>query len=100
SPEWSHNTIGCLTEQSAYRSIGLAFIPPELREGTDEIEFAGRSELPALFSSEDIVGELHAHSTSSDGANSIEEMVEAARACGYQYIGISDHFQTLKIAHG
>jgi DNA polymerase (family X) len=101
SPEWkSGNTSGYLTEKSAYRSLGLAFIPPELREGTDEIELAASREAPDLVSSEDIIGELHAHSTSSDGANSIEEMVDAARACGYQYIGISDHSQTLKIARG
>ena len=101
SPEWrSGNTRGHLTEKSAYRSLGLTFIPPELREGTDEIELAAGRETPALVTREDIVGELHAHSTSSDGANSIEEMVDAAKACGYQYIGISDHSQTLKIAGG
>jgi DNA polymerase (family 10) len=101
SPEWrSGNTSGYLTEKSAYRSLGLAFIPPELREGADEIELAARKEIPAFVTSENIVGELHAHSTSSDGANSIEEMADAARACGYQYIGISDHSQSLKIAGG
>jgi DNA polymerase (family X) len=100
SPEWTSDNSGYLTEKSAYRSLGLAFIPPELREGADEIELAARRETPALVSTEDIIGELHAHSTSSDGANSIEEMADAARACGYQYIGISDHSQTLKIARG
>jgi DNA polymerase (family X) len=101
SPEWRlGQTGGSLTEKSAYRNLGLEFIPPELREGYDEIELAARKEIPALITSEDILGELHAHSTSSDGANSIEEMVDAARACGYQYIGISDHSKTLKIARG
>jgi DNA polymerase (family X) len=99
APDWRGNISGYLTERSAYRSLGLTFIPPELREGADEIELAA-IETPALVSSEDIIGELHAHSTSSDGANSIEEMAGAARACGYQYIGISDHSQTLKIACG
>jgi DNA polymerase (family 10) len=87
-----------LDRESAYQSLGLTFIPPELREGADEIEFAAKGETPPLVRSEDIIGDLHAHSTSSDGANSIEEMVDAAKACGYQYIGISDHSQTLKIA--
>ena len=100
SPKWRSGNSGYLTETSAYASLGLAFIPPELREGTDEIELATKRAIPSLVTSEDIRGELHAHTTSSDGANSIEEMAEAAKECGYQYIGISDHSQTLKIARG
>jgi DNA polymerase (family X) len=100
SEAWRSERIGSLTEESNYRSLGLAFIPPELREGRDEVDLAAKGEIPALVSTEDIVGELHAHSTSSDGANTIEEMVDAARERGYQYIGISDHSQTLKIARG
>jgi DNA polymerase (family X) len=88
------------TETSAYQHFGLAFIPPELREGLDEIRLAADNRIPILVSKEDIIGELHAHTTSSDGANTIEEMVNAAREQGYQYIGISDHSQTLKIAGG
>jgi DNA polymerase (family X) len=88
------------TEEDAYRHLGLAFIPPELRNGRDEIRLAARGRIPVLVSNEDIVGELHAHSTSSDGANSIEEMANAAREHGYEYIGISDHSQSLKIARG
>jgi DNA polymerase (family X) len=88
------------TEQDAYRHLGLAFIPPELRNGRDEIRLAARDRIPVLVSKEDIIGELHAHSTSSDGANSIEEMANAAREHGYEYIGISDHSQSLKIARG
>jgi DNA polymerase (family X) len=101
SPAWQRgDTSGYPTEKSAYASLGLEFIPPELREGFDEIELAARKEIPVLVTGEDIIGELHAHSTSSDGANSIEEMVDAASESGYQYIGISDHSQTLKIARG
>jgi DNA polymerase (family 10) len=83
-----------------YRHLGLAFIPPELREGRDEIALAARQRIPGLVSTEDICGELHAHSTSSDGIHTIEEMAAAAKERGYQYIGISDHSQTLKIARG
>ena len=90
----------CPTEISAYSSLGLQFIPPELREGRDEIELAARHGLPTLVSVHDIRGELHAHSTSSDGVDTIEDMVEAARERGLGYIGISDHSQSLKIARG
>src|SRR5207237_8986880 len=65
-----------------------------------EIALAAQHMLPMLVSSGDIRGELHAHSTSSDGVNTIEEMVAAAQAKGYEYIGISDHSQSLKIARG
>src|SRR5207248_3669578 len=68
--------------------------------GRGEIELAADGRLPLLVTNEDIAGELHAHSTSSDGANTIEEMVTAAKEHGYRYIGISDHSQTLKIARG
>ena len=103
SPNWGkavHSADSLETEKSVYGYLGLSFIPPELREGRDEIALAGQDSLPTLVLAEDIRGELHAHSTSSDGANSIEEMVTAARERGYDYIGISDHSQTLKIAHG
>jgi DNA polymerase (family 10) len=88
------------SETEVYRSLGLAYIEPELREGRDEVEKAKNGELPVLVSVADIRGELHAHSTSSDGANSIQEMAIAAREKGYEYIGITDHSQSLKIARG
>src|SRR5207248_2847413 len=87
-------------ERAVYRKLGLSFIEPELREGYDEVERAANGKLPALVSADDIRGELHAHSTSSDGANTIEQMAAAARNKGYEYIGISDHSQSLKIAGG
>ena len=88
------------TERAVYRKLGLRFIPPELREGNDEVKRAAEGTLPALVSLEDIRGELHAHSTSSDGAHSIEQMAEAARERGYEYLGITDHSQSLRIAGG
>jgi len=91
---------GFRTEKDVYAQLGVSFIPPELREGRDEIELAARGEIPTLVCSEDIRGELHAHSTSSDGIHTIEEMAQAAKDCGYEYLGMSDHSQSLKIAHG
>lgn len=87
-------------ETSVYENSGLAFIAPELREGHDEVERAASGTLPELVMETDIQGELHAHSTSSDGSHSIEQMARAALARGYAYIGITDHSQSLKIAHG
>jgi DNA polymerase (family 10) len=103
SPNWEiavRSDESFPTENNVYRYMGLSFIPPELREGRDEIVLAAENSLPTLVSTQDICGELHAHSTSSDGANTIEEMAIAAMEHGYDYIGISDHSQTLKIAHG
>jgi DNA polymerase (family X) len=87
-------------ETAVYQKLGLNFIPPELREGHDEIELAASNRLAGLVTVEDVRGELHAHSTSSDGANTIEEMAVAAGARGLQYIGMSDHSRSLKIARG
>lgn len=86
-------------EAAVYRKAGLSFIEPELREGQGEIELA-RGALPNLVTARDIRGELHAHTTASDGSFSIERMAQGARAKGYEYIGITDHSQSLKIAHG
>ena len=91
---------GYSTEEAAYKSLGLSFVEPELREGREEVEIARRGALPKLVTVADIRGELHAHSTSSDGSNTIEQMAAAAQKRGYEYIGISDHSQSLKIAGG
>jgi DNA polymerase (family X) len=88
------------TEAAFYTAFGLSYIEPELREGYDEIARALRGTLPKLVTAADIRGELHAHSTSSDGVHSIEQMAIAAQERGYEYIGISDHSQSLKIANG
>jgi DNA polymerase (family X) len=88
------------TEAGAYRKLGLSPVPPELREGNDEVARAARKRLPKLVTLDDIRGELHCHSTSSDGAHAIEEMVKAAHQRGYDYLGITDHSQSLKIAGG
>jgi DNA polymerase (family X) len=88
------------SEKTLYRRFGLQYIEPELREGYDEIEKAKMGTLPRLVTAKDIRGELHAHSLSSDGVDSIEDMAQAARERGYEYIGITDHSQSLKIAGG
>lgn len=89
-----------LTEDEVYRKLGMDPIPPELREGLDEVERAVAGRLPQLITEKDICGELHAHSTSSDGAHSIEQMAIAARQRGYEYLGVTDHSKSLKIARG
>lgn len=88
------------TEAEAYTSVGLAWVPPELREGHGEVALAARGKLPRLIELRDIRGDLHMHTTSSDGIDTIEGMAEAARERGYAYVGITDHSQSLKIARG
>jgi DNA polymerase (family 10) len=88
------------SEADFYTTFDLSFIEPELREGYDEVDRARHGDLPVLVTVKDIRGELHAHSTSSDGSHSIEQMAIAARDFGYEYIGITDHSQSLKIARG
>ena len=88
------------SEAALYRRFGMPYIEPELREGRDEIELAKKAVLPVLVTANEIRGDLHAHSESSDGVDSIEDMAAAARERGYEYIGISDHSQSLKIAGG
>jgi DNA polymerase (family X) len=88
------------SEEAVYARAGLQYIEPELREGKGEIIAAAAGQLPALVRLADIYGDLHMHTTASDGANSIEEMAEAAQARGYKYIAITDHSQSLKITNG
>ncbi|HET6145321.1 MAG TPA: PHP domain-containing protein [Candidatus Acidoferrales bacterium] len=91
---------GFRTEKALYRRFNLQYVEPELREGRDEVERAAAATLPRLVTGSDLRGELHAHSLSSDGVDSIEDMAAAAGARGYEYIGITDHSQGLKIAGG
>jgi DNA polymerase (family 10) len=78
-------------EDEIYAALGLPCIPPEIRSGDDEIELAARGALPALVTRGDIRGDLHTHTTWSDGRDSIEAMVETCRTLGYQYVAITDH---------
>ncbi|TFG34495.1 DNA polymerase/3'-5' exonuclease PolX [Candidatus Thorarchaeota archaeon] len=87
-------------EHEIYKILGLDLIPPELREDKGEIEAAQKSELPALIELSDIRGDLHSHTDQSDGKNTIDEMLNAAQAKGYEYYCVSDHTQSLNIANG
>ena len=87
------------TEEQVYAQLGLAWIPPELRENHGEIE-AAANRLPRLVEIADIRGDLHMHTLESDGRATLEEMAAHARALGYQYIAISDHSKALAMANG
>lgn len=88
------------TEEAFYERLGLQYIPPEIREGTNEIEMAARGAIPQLVEESDIKGDLHVHSNWSDGRDTLESMVHAAEARGYEYVCISDHSAGRGIAHG
>ncbi len=87
-------------ENDVFKAVGLSFIEPELRENRGEIEAALAGRLPHLITLRDIRGDLHMHTTWSDGKYSIEEMAEAARAMGYSYIAITDHSRRMTITKG
>lgn len=87
-------------EEEIYERLGLAWIPPELRENQGEIEAAAEGRLPRLVERRQIRGDLHVHTTASDGRASLEEMAEAARQRGYQYVAITDHSKALAMANG
>jgi DNA polymerase (family 10) len=87
-------------EADVYATVGLPWIPPEMREDRGEIEAAAAGRLPRLLTREDLRGDLHMHSTWSDGRNTIEEMVEACAARSYEYMVISDHSKALAMTNG
>jgi DNA polymerase (family 10) len=78
-------------EKDFYKYLGLPYIPPEIRHGSNEIEVAINNKLPKLIELEDIKGDVHVHTTDSDGVNTLEEVVEMAATKGYQYLGVTDH---------
>jgi DNA polymerase (family 10) len=88
------------TEEAIYAKLGLDWIPPELRENSGEIEAAAEHRLPKLVELADIRGDLHMHTTESDGRASLAEMAEAAQALGLEYIAITDHSKALAMANG
>jgi len=88
------------TEEEIYKTLGLAWIPPELRENTGEIEAAAESRIPELIELHDIRGDIHMHTTETDGRASLEEMADAAKKLGYQYVAITDHSKAIAMANG
>ncbi len=88
------------TEEEIYAALGLAWIPPELRENCGELEAALEGRLPKLIQLSDIRGDLHMHTTETDGRATLQEMTEAAHALGYEYIAITDHSKALAMANG
>lgn len=87
----SGDVTTCATEQEVYKRLGYAYIEPELREGRGELKAAREGKLPKLVQLSDIKGDLHSHTTLSDGRNTLGEMAEAARDRGYAYLAITDH---------
>jgi DNA polymerase (family 10) len=87
-------------EEEFYSMIGLQYIPPEIREGEEEIDLAERNAIPNLINESDIRGDLHVHSNFSDGTNSLSEIAEEGIYKGYDYVAITDHSGALKIANG
>jgi DNA polymerase (family 10) len=109
SKGWKLNEYGLMkgdtrlaskTEEAIYSRFGLDWIPPELRENRGELEWAEEGRLPDLVERDDIRGDLHAHTTKTDGKLSIREMAEAARDVGYDYLAITDHSKRLTMANG
>jgi DNA polymerase (family 10) len=93
-------SIAGRTEEEVFKSVGLPYIPPELREDQGEIEAAQKNKLPHLIELKDLKGDLHVHSNWTDGSNTIEEMAIAAQKRGYQYIAICDHSPTVGVTNG
>ena len=93
-------SVAGATEESIYAAVGLPWIPPELRENRGELEAARSGCLPRLVELADLKGDLHAHTKATDGRNSLNEMVAAARKCGFEYLAITDHSRRLTMARG
>ena len=94
------SVVASRTEQEIYAALGMDWIPPEMRENNGEIEAAEAHKLPTLVELKDIRGDVHMHTTKTDGKNTIQEMAEAAIARGYEYIAITDHSKNLSMIMG
>lgn len=96
----SEERVAGATEQEIYAALGLAWIPPEMRENQGEIEAAETGQLPGLLEFAAMRGDLHMHTRESDGRGTLEEMAAAAQALGYEYIAVTDHSKALAMANG
>ena len=95
-----NSVVAAATEEEIYAALGMDWMPAELRENLGEIEAAAERKLPRLVQESDLRGDVHMHTHETDGRNSIREMAEAAIACGYQYIAITDHSKSLAMTNG
>jgi DNA polymerase (family X) len=94
------STVACATEEEIYAALQMDWMPPEMRENLGEIEAAAKHALPQLIEAKDIRGDVHMHTTATDGKNSIAEMAEAGIARGLEYIAITDHSKNLAMTNG
>jgi DNA polymerase (family 10) len=94
------STVAAATEEEIYAALGMDWMPPEMRENLGEIDAAAEHALPLVVALDDIRGDVHMHTTASDGHNSIREIADAALACGYEYIAITDHSKNLAMTNG
>jgi DNA polymerase (family 10) len=92
--------VASATEDEIYQALGLAWVPPELREDRGEIDAAATAVLPRLIERADLRGDLHTHSTETDGRDSVSDMATGARAAGLEYMAVTDHSQSLAMANG
>ena len=98
---WRGDTrVECADEHAVYEALGCSWVPPELREGGDEVDRAATGTLPELVVLEDLLGVLHNHTTDSDGAATVEEMAAAARGHGWSFFGVADHSPVAAYANG
>jgi DNA polymerase (family 10) len=95
-----NSVVAAATEEEIYAALGMDWMPAEIRENLGEIEAAARHALPRLIEKADLRGDVHMHTTATDGHNSIREMAEAALACGFEYIAITDHSKNLAMTNG
>ena len=93
-------SVAAATEEEIYAKLGMDWMPPEMRENLGDVEIAARHELPKVIEKAELRGDVHMHTTASDGRNSIREMAEAAIAAGYEYIAITDHSKNLAMTNG
>ncbi len=96
----AHLSLPAIDESEIYRHLDLEWVPPELREDTGEIDAANSAALPRLIVPGDVKGVLHNHTTLSDGDATLEQMADAARNIGWNWLGVADHSQSLKVANG
>jgi len=96
----SDKIIASADEREVYEALGLQYIPPEIRENQGEIQAASKNALPELVGYEDLKGDLHCHTEWSDAVGTIEDIWSKANDLGYEYVGIADHSQSLRIANG